>query len=306
MNIKLDKLRSFVLVADEGNLTRAAKRRHTTPSAVSEHLRQLEDQFGLPLFARSSRGMELTPEGRKLLPPARQALMQIAELDEIARSLRCETPTTLVLGLNAPPEYLKVDQLLRLTAQELPEVKVELVTSSSKLVVDQVHESKMDLGFMYGDPTRDSIEPIRLADIGFCVVGPSDCKLQALPSHPEERRALPWIWPSCNCPLSQMMPGIVGFDREQVRVLSSAEDEHVTLTMVRAGLGYGVVEKELAQHWAGRGSVRIIEEVSSKTSLNLVVRRDRLARTPITTVVEIARRLWEDRVVDVRKTEPVG
>ncbi|GGX66518.1 LysR family transcriptional regulator [Saccharospirillum salsuginis] len=296
MNIKLDKLRSFVLVADEGNLTRAAKRRHTTPSAVSEHLRQLEDQFGLPLFERSARGMELTPEGRKLLPPARQALMQIAELDEIARSLRSETPTTLMLGLNAPPEYLKVDQLLRKAARELPEAQLELITSSSYQIADQVREGKMDLGFMYGDPTHEAVKAIRLADIEFCVVGPPDSEHDILPTDPEERRALPWIWASCNCPVSRMMPGIVGFEREQTRVVSSSEDEHVTLSMIRAGLGYGVVEKELSQHWASRGSVRILADAPTKASLNLVVRRDRVERKPIAAVIDMARRLWEESV----------
>lgn len=297
MNIKLDKLRSFVLVADEGNLTRAAKRRHTTPSAVSEHLRQLEEQFGLPLFDRTSRGMELTPEGRKLLPPARQALMQIAELDEIARALRCESPTTLVLGLNAPPEYLKVDQLLRRAAQELPEAQLELVTSSSNLIADHVRENQMDLGFMYGDPTHEAVQAIRLADIEFCVVGPPDSELERLPTDPDERRSLPWIWASSNCPVSRLMPDIIGFGRDQTRVVSSSEDEHVTLSMIRAGLGYGVVEKELSQHWASRGSVRILADAPTKTHLNLVVRRDRLERAPIEAVIEMARQLWAENLV---------
>jgi len=293
MNIKLDKLRSFVLVADEGNLTRAAKRRHTTPSAVSEHLRQLEDQFGLPLFDRTSRGMELTPEGRKLLPPARQALMQIAELDEIARSLRCETPSTVMLGLNAPPEYLKVDQLLRKAAQELPEAHLELVTSNSYQIADQVRENKMDLGFMYGNPTHEAVEGIRLADIEFCVVGPPDSDLTRLPDDLEARRHLPWIWASCNCPITHLMPDIIGCEREQTRVVSSSEDEHVTLSMIRAGLGYGVVEKELSQHWASRGSVRILGDAPTKTNLNLVVRRDRRERKPIADVIAMALQLWE-------------
>lgn len=305
MNIKLDKLRSFVLVADEGNLTRAARRRHTTPSAVSEHLKQLEDQFGLPLFERSSRGMVLTSEGRKLLPSARQALMQIAELDEIARSLRCEAPTTLVLGLNAPPEYLKVDQLLRQAAQELPEAQLELVTSNSYLIVDQVREGKMDLGFMYGDPKYDALKAMRLMDVEFCVVGPPDSALSALPSDPEERRSLPWIWASDKCPISHMMPDIIGSEREQTRVVSASEDEHVTLSMIRAGLGYGVVEKEMAQHWADRGSVRILTDPPTTTNLNLVVRRDQAERKPITAVVSMISRLWQDSTAPVAAAEVI-
>ncbi|MFG1497562.1 LysR family transcriptional regulator [Saccharospirillum sp. HFRX-1] len=297
-NIKLDKLRSFVLVADEGNLTRAAKQRHTTPSAVSEHLRQLEDQFGVPLFDRSSRGMELTPEGRKLLPPARQALMQIAELDEIARSLRTEKPTTLLLGLNAPPEYLKVDQLLRQVARDLPEAQLELVTSSSYMIADQVREGKLDLGFMYGDPQHEAVLPIRLADIEFCVVGPPDCGHAALPPSAEERRNLPWIWASCNCPVSHLMPGIIGFEREQTKVVSSSEDEHVTLSMIRAGLGYGVVEKELSQHWEDRGSVRIMKDKPITAGLNLVIRRDRKDRKTLASVIALAQSLWAPTAVE--------
>lgn len=305
-HIKLDKLRSFVLVADEGNLTRAAKRRHTTPSAVSEHLRQLEEQFGLPLFDRSSRGMELTPEGRKLLPPARQALMQIAELDEIARTLRTQTPTTLMLGLNAPPEYLKVDQLLRQAAHDLPEAQLELVTSSSYLIADQVREGKLDLGFMYGDPTHEAVQAVRLSDIEFCVVGPPDGELAALPASSEERRALPWIWASCNCPVSRLMPGIIGCEREQTRVVSSSEDEHVTLSMIRAGLGYGVVEKELSQHWADRGSVRILDDPPITAALNLVVRRDRSDRKPLTAIIEMAQQLWRDSEAQVNTADALS
>lgn len=238
-----------------------------------------------------------------MLQPARQALMQIAELDEIARALRCETPTTLVLGLNAPPEYLKVDQLLRRAARELPEAQLELVTSSSYLIADQVRESRMDLGFMYGDPTHEAVQAVRLADIEFCVVGPPDSGLSRLPSDPEERRALPWIWASSHCPVSRMMPGIIGFERDQTRVVSSSEDEHVTLSMIRAGLGYGVVEKELAQHWASRGSVSILADTPTKANLNLVVRRGRFERKPIAAVIEMTRRLWQESITAVSEAE---
>ncbi|WP_148863573.1 LysR family transcriptional regulator [Marinobacter fonticola] len=300
MNIKLDKLRSFVLVADEGNLTRAAHRRHTTPSAVSEHLRQLEDHFGVPLFERSSRGMKLTPEGRKLVMPARQALLQVAELDEIARTLRCEKPARLFLGLNAPPEYLKVDQLLRQVARDIPEVSLELGTSASYLIADQVGGGKMDLGFVYGDVLDDRIQNIRLSTIRICIVGPMEDGLEALPQDPKALQRLPWIWPSCSCPFDRLMPEIIGCGRDEANAVSTSEDEHTTLSMIRAGIGYGILEYELAKHWADRGSVRIYEKPDSTVSLNLLVRRDQLARKPIHALVELVRQLWapEHAVLD--------
>lgn len=299
MNIKLDKLRSFVLVADEGNLTRAANRRHTTPSAVSEHLRQLEDHFGVPLFERSARGMTLTPEGRKLVVPARQALLQVAELDEIARTLRCEKPARLFLGLNAPPEYLKVDQLLRQVAWDIPEVSLELGTSASYLIAEQVRAGKMDLGFVYGDVLDDQIQNIRLSPIRICIVGPMEGGLEAIPDDMKALQRLPWIWPSCSCPFDRLMPEIIGCTRDEANAVSTSEDEHTTLSMIRAGIGYGILEYELARHWADRGSVRLYDKPDSAINLNLLVRRDQLARAPVASMVELVKQLWAKESEDV-------
>lgn len=79
-------LRSFVEVVEEGGFTRAAERLHLTQSAVSAHVRRLEEQLGQPLLQRTTRSVGLTPAGERLLGYARgmlalnrQALQQFAE-----------------------------------------------------------------------------------------------------------------------------------------------------------------------------------------------------------------------------------
>ncbi len=67
-------LRSFVTVAQEGSFTRAATRLHLTQSAVSAHLRRLEEQAGTPLVTRTTRSLALTPDGEVLLGYARAIL----------------------------------------------------------------------------------------------------------------------------------------------------------------------------------------------------------------------------------------
>jgi DNA-binding transcriptional LysR family regulator len=61
--MEFHQLTSFVTVARTGNVTRAAAELNTTPPAVSIHIRQLEEELGLVLFTRTSRGMHLTSEG---------------------------------------------------------------------------------------------------------------------------------------------------------------------------------------------------------------------------------------------------
>lgn len=67
-------LKTFVTVVDEGGFSRAAEKLHLTQSAVSGHLRRLEEQIGKPLLKRTTRSQQLTPDGERLIAYARTIL----------------------------------------------------------------------------------------------------------------------------------------------------------------------------------------------------------------------------------------
>jgi len=78
-----------VIVAEEGNLTRAAKRLYTTPSTISMHIKALEEELGVQLFVRSNQGMAITAKGQQILDKARATLHATLEANadyaEVAR-----------------------------------------------------------------------------------------------------------------------------------------------------------------------------------------------------------------------------
>jgi DNA-binding transcriptional LysR family regulator len=74
MAVDLRHFRSFVVVAEEGNIGRAASRLFITQPALSRQLQQLEEELGVALLVRVPRGVELTDAGRELLDKARTAL----------------------------------------------------------------------------------------------------------------------------------------------------------------------------------------------------------------------------------------
>lgn len=67
-------LKTFVAVVDEDGFSRAAEKLHLTQSAVSGHLRRLEEQIGKPLLKRTTRSQQLTPDGECLIAYARTIL----------------------------------------------------------------------------------------------------------------------------------------------------------------------------------------------------------------------------------------
>ena len=85
--MELTHLRTFIAVAKEENLTRAARRLFMTPPAVSAHIKALEQELQVTLFERTSRGMQLTEKGKILREKAENTLASAQDLVNYATDL---------------------------------------------------------------------------------------------------------------------------------------------------------------------------------------------------------------------------
>ena len=84
--MELTQLRTFVAVAQEGHLTRAAERLHISQPAASAHIRALESSFEVQLFVRTNRGLELTEAGRDFHEQIKGSLEQLEKAYAFAKS----------------------------------------------------------------------------------------------------------------------------------------------------------------------------------------------------------------------------
>ena len=84
----LDQLRTFIVAADEGSFSAAARKLNRAQSVVSQTLANLEGQLGVRLFDRSERYPRLTDEGRSLLTDARVVADNIDGFKARARAMR--------------------------------------------------------------------------------------------------------------------------------------------------------------------------------------------------------------------------
>jgi len=146
MHLPLNALRAFEASARHQNLTRAAEELHVTQTAVSQHIRKLEDRLGKPLFRRLPRGLALTDEGQALLPVVVESFGNLQRaLEKLGDTRPREVLTVGAVGTFAVGWLLP---RLRDFQQACPFVDLRLLTHNNR--VDMAGEG-LDFAIRFGD-----------------------------------------------------------------------------------------------------------------------------------------------------------
>jgi len=110
--MELYQLKTFVAIAHEGSLTRAAERVFTSAPAVSAQLKALEDELGVKLFERTPRGMTLTDAGRRMLDEAERTLASATRMRSAAEQIRGAVQGMVRFGTVVDPVALRLGDVL--------------------------------------------------------------------------------------------------------------------------------------------------------------------------------------------------
>ena len=124
MSLKTDQLRYFVTVAEEGQITRAAKKLYIAQPALSQAIAQLESELGLQLLERHARGVRLTAAGAAFLEKARAVVDTERAVSLTAESLARAARGVLEVGFIGPPPPLSAHELFTGFADANPDCEV--------------------------------------------------------------------------------------------------------------------------------------------------------------------------------------
>lgn len=139
-------LEVFVALAHTRSLAQAAKDTDLSQPSVSQQLRNLETAFGCALMDRSTRPMALTSAGRRLLPRAERALMELARAEADLTRADLGHLDHLALGMIDDFDATLTPRLAADLAETLHHCRFRLITAPSRDITDRLLSGALDMG----------------------------------------------------------------------------------------------------------------------------------------------------------------
>lgn len=157
--MELRKIRSFVILSELRNITRAAEALHLSPAAVHKQIKMLEQELGARLYEKAGRKLRLTQAGETLLPFARDLLVRYRETLGAFEEWKEMKRGVLRLGSGAGISVIVLPRLLSTFRARYPELEVTVDTGSTASLIHALSEATLDAAMFVAPDVMDAAGP---------------------------------------------------------------------------------------------------------------------------------------------------
>ena len=291
--MELYQLNTFVRIADEGSLTRAAELLFTSQPAISAQIKALEDELGVTLFERSSRGMQLTAKGRLLYDHALRTLDAAAQLKGQAQQLQHELVGDIRIGVHTDFEFMRIGELHRALQTHHPRVSPHFMQSMTAQILPDVRRGVLDGGFFFGPCRHADLAVYPLAEVPMRIVGPQAWQARIGNASLDELTRMPWVYTSDSCPFYHLMQSVLDETESIPERVAYCDSEDAVRELIRAGAGLSLLRADDAERLQAAGDGQCWSGDTPPISLSFAVQRQRAAEPMIDALRSLVFDLWQ-------------
>lgn len=183
-DVTLERMRSFVRVAERGSLSAVARELGLGQSTITRHLRELEEAVGVPLLSRTTRRVTMSDEGSRYYADSVQILRLVEQAGTEARGTRDGPAGTIRISCTAAFGVLHVSRMIFAFQDRYPDIGVDLSLTDER--VDLVREGA-DIALRLG-PLTDSSMKLRALGLSrrLLVAAPNYLEARGTPAVPQD------------------------------------------------------------------------------------------------------------------------
>ncbi len=279
--VNLDLYRVFYTVAKCGSLTKAAEELYISQPAVSQSVKQLENQLGVSLFNRTHRGMELSAQGGKLIfKEVESALKLLYEAESRIGEMKASATGTIRIGASDTIfEYFLADKIVDYH-ERFPSVKIELLADFTPVTIEKLKANRCDVAFvnlpvdidpeLRLDESSARLNDIFIAGEKFASLTQSACALEKLKDYP-------LIFMNENTVARRALNNFFGSVGAELSPSIEVGSWDLMKRLVERGMGIGVIPREYALRELREGKLFEIktDPVLPVRSVGLLLPKDR-------------------------------
>ena len=255
MAVRLELYRVFLEVAKQGNISAAAQNLFISQSAVSQSVKQLEEQLQVRLFSRSTRGVSLTSEGKLLLEYVSHALGLLQSGEEKIAASRQLLTGELIIG--ASDTVTKTYLLSRLEAfhKDYPDIRIRILNGTTSMVLDYLHAGQVDIAFASEAPDETVYSVRHCVDTHTIFVAAPDYLEFDKVYTMEEIAALPLILLERKASSRVYVERYFQNHGVQIHPEIELGSHNLLISLARIGLGVACVTEEFSLSGLSRGVI---------------------------------------------------
>ncbi len=268
----LEQLRIFLTVAEHLHFTRAAETLFITQPAVSAAIHSLEAEYGVKLFHRIGRRVEITSAGKLLQIEAQKILEQVALTERNLRELNSLQRGELNLGSSLTIGNYWLPDKISQFKQKYPGIKVNCTLGNAEEISDGTATGRFDLGLVTGE-----IKPALKSLLDQEVVGNERLQIVVGRSHPwfdrhkitiEDLLTTSWVMREPGSGAQQMFERalkIWGVDVSHLQVVLMLNSSEMVKAVVEGGIGAAALPELMVQKELRLGVLNAVQVLDQRS-----------------------------------------
>ena len=258
------RLKVFRVVARHMNFTRAAEELLLTQPAVTQQIKALEDEYGVPLFDRSGGRIALTAAGAALLPYAEQLKAVSDEAFEAVTSTSGSHAGPLALGASQTIGQYLLPNFVAAFLREYPRVAVTAVSGNTDEMLEAVADHRIQLALIEGPGLRKDLHIEPFMEDQMVLVVPASHEWSGQEIAAEDLRQAPLLMREFGSGSRRVVENAlakIGLRKKDLNTVMELDSTEGLLSAVEAGLGATFVSRwavrnQLALHTLGIAHVK--------------------------------------------------
>jgi LysR family transcriptional regulator, low CO2-responsive transcriptional regulator len=260
MALNFHQLHIFYTVAEKGSFSHAAQALHMTQPAVTMQIQSLEDYFGLKLFHRTTKKIELTEAGRQLKPYARKCLDLMRDTDLAMAAFTRMVEGRLQLGASMTMAEFIMPRLLGPFNKQYPRISISMKVMNTTQILDEIFGHQLTFGLVEA--------PIHHPDVHTETFLNDELKLIMPANHPladaerielEDILKYPFVLREKGSGTRRVMEDELtrkGIDPDSLQIKMELGSTGAIKSAVEVGLGLSIVSQAAVKHEVSLGLLK--------------------------------------------------